>query len=376
MNFNTKKKKTKSPTSEPLYKKLIWWSGLFCICVLICCGLSTFVTPARFPLLGVFVLGFPFYLVASLFFVLLALLLRVEKSWWLLIGLLANAWAVRIYFPINLPKDNSAEDLKVLSYNVQNYMHSKDEPVYGQAISNYLADSQADIICLQEAPHHDKRYFESILPILHRAYAYTDSVEMEKSSYLNIFSKLPILSSEIVANGEFNHCAAFTLLDGQDTLYVVNCHLRSMRLTPDDKAGFSSLVHDSETLSDSDKRREGRMLISKISSASVKRAEQVDQLCEYLTRQAGKRIILCGDFNDTPISYAHNRISTFLKDCYAATATGFGRSFNSNSMLVRIDHIFCSSHFHPLSCTIDQRFLYSDHYPIICTFERKPRANE
>jgi len=182
---------------------------------------------------------------------------------------------------------------------------------------------------------------------------------------------LPILKCELVANGKTNQCAAFTLLDGADTLIVVNCHLRSMGLSLEEKANFSGIVHDADTLTAGDKRRGSVMLVTKIASASVERAAQVDELCRYLEQQKGKRIILCGDFNDTPISYAHNRISSYLTDCYAATATGFGRSFNANSMLVRIDHMFCSPHFKPYACCVDQSVLLSDHYPVRCAFSRR-----
>lgn len=364
------KKRSNNASKGTLWHSLIWWAGVLSAVLLTLCGLSTFVTPARFPLIGVFVLGFPFLLAAASVFIVLAATFRVRHWWVLLIGVLINAWAVRIYLPINLPQEDVEDGLTVLSFNVQNFIATKDDSIYGETICNYILESESDVVCLQEAPHHNKRFLQEVAPMLNRSFAYRDSVELPKSSYLNIYSRLPIIGREIVANGESNHCAAFTLLDGSDTIYVVNCHLRSMGLSPEEKAGFSGIVHDADTLSNSEKRHESKMLITKIAAASVKRAEQVDKLCEYLERQQGKRIILCGDFNDTPISYAHNRVSSYLKDCYAATATGFGRSFNANSMLVRIDHMFCSKHFKPHACRIDQSVLYSDHYPIRCNFER------
>lgn len=344
---------------------------MFAVLLLSLCSLATFVNPLRFPPLGVFVLIFPFFLAISLILIFICLLLRIKKWWVLVLVLLANFWSIRNYFPVNFPPKEPSNCLTVLSFNVQNLFFEKGMPADSQPIARYIVDSNADVVCLQEAPNHHEAYFKYTLPVLRQAYAYRDSLKMKASSYLDIYSRLPILKSELVANGKTNHCAAFTLLDGADTLIVVNCHLRSMQLSPQEKAGFSGIVHDADTLSVGEKRRESVLLVTKIAAASVERAAQVDELCEYLERQKGKRIILCGDFNDTPVSYAHNRIAAYLTDCYAATATGFGRSFNANSMLVRIDHMFCSEHFKPHACRIDQSVLLSDHYPIRCAFERR-----
>ena len=369
--MSSRKKKSVLSAGNGIWRGLLWWCALVSALLLTLCGAATFVNPARFPPLGVFVLGFPFFLVATLVFILICLFLHVKRWWIVGIILLLNAWCVRIYFPMNLPQDVSSDCLKVLSFNVQNLFVERGLPADSQPVARYILDSGADIVCLQEAPNHHKSYFKHTLPVLKQAYAYRDSLKMKSSSYLDVYSRLPILKCELVADGKTNQCAAFTLLDGADTLIVVNCHLRSMHLSLEEKANFSGIVHDADTLSVGDKKRGSVLLVTKIASASVERAAQVDELCRYLERQKGKRIILCGDFNDTPISYAHNRISSYLTDCYAATATGFGRSFNANSMLVRIDYMFCSSHFKPYGCQIDQSILLSDHYPISCTFQRR-----
>lgn len=354
-----------------LIRSIAWWCAVGSTVLLSLCSLATFVHPARFPFIGVYVLSYPILLLISVLAILTALVLRVRRWWIALLILLCNVWTIRIYIPVNLPPKEPEAGLRVLSFNVQNFFATKSDPQGEDTLSHYLARSGADILCLQEAPRHDKRYFNRIWPVLREAFPYRDSLEMKSSSFLDIYSRLPIIGKELVADGGSNHCMAWTLLDGKDTLYVVNCHLRSTLLSPEDKANFSGIVHDADTLSAGEKKRSSVMLLTKIAAASVERANQVDQLCRYLERQKGKRIILCGDFNDTPISYAHNRISAYLKDCYAATATGFGRSFNRNSMLVRIDHMFCSEHYQPHNCRIDQGILLSDHYPISCTFTAK-----
>ena len=78
---------------------------------------------------------------------------------------------------------------------------------------------------------------------------------------------------------------------------------------------------------------------------------------------------MCGDFNDTPVSYAHHTIaSAGLTDAYAATGRGPGRSFNRAAIFVRIDHILMASRLRPYTCRIDNTFRHSDHYPAVCYF--------
>ena len=95
------------------------------------------------------------------------------------------------------------------------------------------------------------------------------------------------------------------------------------------------------------------------------------EVAAFVEQHKDKNIILCGDFNDTPVSYSHYQLGKNLKDCYVATANGLGRTYNRYAMLVRIDHILCSPHFwKPYSCHIDNQVNYSDHYPIICYLQR------
>ena len=81
-------------------------------------------------------------------------------------------------------------------------------------------------------------------------------------------------------------------------------------------------------------------------------------------------VILTGDFNDSPISYAHRRLASELTDCYIASANGPGISYHYNCFYVRIDNIMCSEHWTPYECRVDNTIKASDHYPIVCKLSR------
>ena len=54
----------------------------------------------------------------------------------------------------------------------------------------------------------------------------------------------------------------------------------------------------------------------KIKKAFKRRAIQADELHAFINKQT-KPVILCGDFNDLPNSYAVNTISKNMKDAFS-----------------------------------------------------------
>ena len=105
--------------------------------------------------------------------------------------------------------------------------------------------------------------------------------------------------------------------------------------------------------------------------SAKRRGEQVDSVRLFLDRHKGQSMLVLGDFNDTPVSYAHQRLSDGLTDCFRAAGNGIGRSFNKDAFVVRIDHIFCSKDWEPASCKVEKVYTYSDHFPIECVLYKK-----
>ena len=68
-----------------------------------------------------------------------------------------------------------------------------------------------------------------------------------------------------------------------------------------------------------------------------KRAVQVDIIQKHI-KKSPYPIIVCGDFNDTPLSYAYNIIKNNLADAFSISAKGIGTSFVKIPAL-RIDYI-------------------------------------
>ena len=112
-------------------------------------------------------------------------------------------------------------------------------------------------------------------------------------------------------------------------------------------------------------KTESMLLVNKLGGSAAKRAPQAEAVHRYVQEHSQYPIIVCGDFNDNPISYSRRTIAEGLQDCFVETGRGIGLSYNQKGFWVRIDHILCSKHFTPQNCEIDDKMDASDHYPII-----------
>ena len=75
-------------------------------------------------------------------------------------------------------------------------------------------------------------------------------------------------------------------------------------------------------------------------------------------------IILCGDFNDVPVSYAYETIGAGMKNAFVKKGYGISRTFSNISPTLRIDNIFVDQMFSISQFTRVKKLL-SDHFPII-----------
>jgi len=105
-------------------------------------------------------------------------------------------------------------------------------------------------------------------------------------------------------------------------------------------------------------------LINKIRKAYPVRAVQAELIAEH-AKASPYPVILCGDFNDTPLSYCYNQFSANLIDAFRNTSFGLGTTYAGNIPAGRIDYIFHSPEIGSKEFNIQGEQL-SDHYAIDC----------
>lgn len=252
-----------------------------------------------------------------------------------------------------------------MSYNVHNFASDNAPEGHDNPILEYIINSDADIVCLQEAVITD-----NLRDAVKDVYNYVDSVRSKNGGdCLVLLSKYPIKSSErIEYESKNNVSAAFRVVVDEEIVTVINNHFETSGLSLADRAGFKDMVKGkagSDTV-----RAESKRLAVKLGESAKIRAPQAEAVAEYV-RNSGDNVILCGDFNDNPISYTHRTLARELTDCYVESGNGPGISYHHNAIFVRIDNIMCSKLWQPYKCKVDRSIGYSDHYPIYCWLKKR-----
>ena len=336
--------------------------NLVLIGVMILCAYTSYLPPQEYPYFSYWGLMFPFFLLLNVGFLLFWLVFSWKKAIVPLVGILLCADSVRTYFPVNVPVDPPEGSIKVLSYNVMAF-GSKKSPWEENPVLNYLLDSHADIICVQEGL---KCLVDSAMNKLDAIYPY-HALEIRKDNYIACFSKYPILSEEQIDYPTATNCSfAYELLVGEDTLLLINNHLESYKLSAEDKADYKSILKNYQHPRQNDSESKYLTLTEKLSHCDSIRGIQADYVGAYVEKHSGRSIILCGDLNSSPISYPHHRLTRHLDDAYTCSGNGAGTSYNRSGMYFRLDHILVSPNIKSYGATVDKSIKESDHYPIYC----------
>lgn len=327
------------------------------------CAYTSCLPPQENVATSYYGLMFPLFLGIDVLFVLFWLIFKWKLVVLPLLGMLFCVESVRAYFPLNMPQEPPTGSIKVLSYNVMAFGKANLGEWEQNPILNYLLASDADILCLQEA---NKALVDRALDSIVKVYPY-HSLELRADNYLLCFSKFPVLSVESIDYPtQSNYSFAYQVLVGKDTLLVVNNHLESYRLSDTDKDDYKSIIKNYKHPERNDSETKYLSLVEKLAYHDSIRGYQVDSVAAYVERHAGQHIVVCGDFNASPISYAHHRLTEVLNDAYTRSGNGPGISYNRSGMYFRLDHILVSSNVTAYGAKVDRAIKESDHYPIFC----------
>jgi endonuclease/exonuclease/phosphatase family metal-dependent hydrolase len=100
-----------------------------------------------------------------------------------------------------------------------------------------------------------------------------------------------------------------------------------------------------------------------LKNAFIKRARQADMLAEKIS-ESPYPVIICGDFNDTPVSYTYKKIKSSLSDSFMEAGSGIGSTYSKIFPSFRIDYSLHESNMKAIY-TERVRLKLSDHYPVL-----------
>ena len=337
--------------------------------------LSVHLSPDKITILAFSGFAYPFLLFVNFAFVVYRAL-RKQKLIFISLAALLLGWNhFTDFFALNFSQEKaSSNSIKVLSYNVRLfnlYKWDKNKNVK-RDIFKILRQENPDIICMQEYYSCRENGFsvtDSILDIQKskRYYiAYSQASNPEKSYGTAIFSRFPIIGKGRVDFGSKNKkCIYVDIQYLGDTVRVYSIHLASYHLEYEDYKFMNEMSEN-----ENDENVKGIISIkNKMQQSFVKQSKEADAISSHISNSPYP-VILCGDFNQLPVSYVYRKIKTGLKDAFIESGNGFGVTYIRNLSFFRIDYIFHSKEFIALDYKKISQEL-SDHYPIVCKIQLK-----
>lgn len=229
---------------------------------------------------------------------------------------------------------------------------------------------QPDIACFQEMVGGDDdkaiNYlgdFKRQLEFTGYYYSYDNRWDFDGAHHYGIitFSKLPILNKQTINPPPHTYNSIFQYIDviaETDTLRVFNLHLQSLKFTEDNLKYLDNPgTNTDKVLSQS------KSIVSKLKQGFLKRSIQADRV-RFEIDKSPYPVIVCGDFNDVPNSYAYGTIGDGLQNTFVEKGFGIGRTFAGIAPTLRIDNIFADKKFRVEQFTRVPKNLVA-HFPII-----------
>ncbi|MCE3294811.1 MAG: hypothetical protein K0R65_525 [Crocinitomicaceae bacterium] len=368
-------------------KKIFRISVIFKFLSILCMGglllsyLSPYVSPATFWMIPFFGLAYPIIILCTLF---LLVIWGLARSRWFFIVLAVILIGGRLHFrlyspPFGKQTETSPNKIKLLSYNVKNFdvytVGFEHDFTNRNGIFHYLSGQDADIICFQEFYFQDEKKKFPTKDTLHKilkAEHYHERMSFNRrfKNYFGVamYSKYPMITRGFIeldqsSRNSNNFCIFADIVKGRDTMRVYNTHFQSIKFQQDDYALFGQKEYSGSVKS-------GVIaMMRKLHIAYQKRAEQALKVIEHM-EQSPYEVIICGDFNDTPLSYVYNQFYSKFIDAFRNSSSGLGITYAGKVPAGRIDYIFHSENIESGNFQI-QSEVFSDHKAISCEFWKK-----
>lgn len=362
-------------------RSLLWWIVDLVMTVLSAAVAVTmvvtffvpYVNPARvwfFPVLG---LAAPAIYVAT---VILALYWIIRWRWLragvLLLLVVAGLFRVSLFYRPEFRRvyggdayDRAA--FKVMTYNVRSFYNNQGKASVEEVLG-LIDEVDPDIICMQEFNARLAEQYDGFELLGERyetaVFGRTEAPDSAYAAPMLVLSKYHILRSGTVLTPRSAVWA--DVLMGDDTVRIFNNHLRSTAINASDNEFITNRLF----LTDTAREEKFRSIVRRYRENSILRAAQVDSIAGVIDATRTRRIV-CGDFNDTPMSYVYRTMARGLEDAFSECGSGYSHTFRGFFNTLRIDYILRSEGFETLSYEVPD-VDYSDHHPVVVRLRKTP----
>ena len=326
------------------------------------------VNPTIWTLPSLATLALPVVVIAVIVLMLFLAVFRQWQSLVILVGALFLSWpTLRLISPCNVFSPDADPDkahLKVMTMNVTEFNWADgDNPSKNM---RYILDVDADVVVIQEGlvyfSYEQQERIKPLLDELYRKYPYRKKPFFD----VGILSKYPyteVESPELAQDSLGYFIKAWDVDAPGGELRVVSMHLSSLRLNSNERGVIESINMPSG------RKRRIKSVARKLDNGFISHARQARAMRKLLDDTPGD-VLVMGDLNDTPGSFAYRIVSgDDMRDAWAETGSGPAYTFNANHLYVKIDHILYRGNLKPLWCRCEKAG-ESDHYPLVALFER------
>ncbi len=262
--------------------------------------------------------------------------------------------------------------IKVMSFNARIFdlYEYDDKKNHREDEIDFIKNEHPNIICIQEfytsenkieKPYNTiKRLTEEVG---YKYFHFYNSSTLRKNDHwgMAIFSDFEIDESTDIDFGlHTENEACYCDVKIHDKKYrIISTHLQSVYFGKQDYKYLDNLK-----LADDEDVNAGKRILRKLKRGFVRRAEQAERVASIIG-ESPYPVILCGDFNDTPASYAYHTISEKLQDNFLVASKGIGTSYISKFPFLRIDYMLTDKKLEVMKFKTMNEKIMSDHYPIM-----------
>ncbi len=330
---------------------------------------NAYVNPNDFIWTTVFGLAFWEILIYNVVVFLLLLLMWSNKIWISVVALLIAIPGISKSFSIG-SKSKAENSIRVMSYNVHDFRHvdgvTEKEQFANQVIA-MVREHAPDILCCQEFSQFKSgvsrpQCIEDFAKEAGFQYIYFN----RKTNYGGnvIFSKYPLTKvAEDSGFGKGNTYGVMVSVDAGEKgkFHVANVHLLSYMIT-DSEIDVLTNASERQNLDTI-----GKTVLHKLSFAFQKRSEELQTVLNGMPPVGGP-IIICGDFNEPPLSYNYRQMQKAgFVDTFTKVGFGIKPTYAGKLPLLRIDYVWANDGVKPLAFE-RHKYKASDHYPIMLDF--------
>jgi len=351
--------------------KVIFIFNIIAAIALLLCYAAPYINPAQYWAIAFFGLAYPFIVSINFAFVVFWVIVFNKKFILSLIIILLGYNHIVHYVKFNAKSIQKTQNMiNVVQFNTH-FMgaydnKNKDTLMFFKTLNNI----DPDIICFQEFANmmgnFEKPMFKKFLED-YKNFAVVNADTLGVTSAIGygvcIFSKHPIVNYGFLErlNKTANLSLYADIKFNNKIIRVVNTHLRSISFKQNDYRTVESIKQNNANLGGI------RNMVAKLKYAFVRRARQADLLRKKLN-ESPYPLIICGDFNDAPTSYAYKTVKGDLKDAFNQSGKGLSRTYIGKMPSYRIDYILHDKSFKSYNYKATS-LNFSDHKMISATID-------